>query len=376
MSITALSGPLVVFGQAPYLDYNPDLGPSLFYGGVGLLDQRATFGYEPGQAAGNLTAGWYGANAIQTLTYIPSAQSATSIAASQAPTSGTAVTLVTSSAGVVTSGASVVNAATGALVTGLRVLEPPNLSMTASIAGNVLTLTNSGSGLLTIGSVLSGTSVASGQTVIGAGTGSLIPGTGLTGTYIVSIPQTVASTTIVGVAGIAGVPRIPFGPSGTVQLYNPWCSLARNVRITTASGDTAVYTVSGYDIYGYPMTEAITANGATTVSGKKAFKWISSVVPVGTVGATVTVGTGDVFGFPLYSGSFYDLNITWAGANITATTGYTAGVTTAASSTTGDVRGTYAVQSASDGTKELVIVQSPSPWNAATMSGIFGVTQA
>ena len=41
----------------------------------------------------------------------------------------------------------------------------------------------------------------------------------------------------------------------------------------------------GYDIYGFPMSEAITANGASTVSGKKAFKYIQSVTPVGTVGA-------------------------------------------------------------------------------------------
>ena len=37
MSITAFSGPAIVFGQntiGSITDYNPDLGPSLFWGGV------------------------------------------------------------------------------------------------------------------------------------------------------------------------------------------------------------------------------------------------------------------------------------------------------------------------------------------------------
>ena len=300
MSITAFSGPVISFGQGPFPDYNPEAAPSLFFGGVGLLDPRPNFTYEPGQDFGSVTAGFYGISRIMTVNQVPSTLSATNIATSQTPVSGTAVVLTAGTG--VTGSTTSTNASTGLAVTGLLALD-----------------------------------------------------------------------------GAAG--RVSFGQAGTVQLWDPTKALSRNVRITTASGDTAVYTVLGYDIYGYPMSEAITANGATTVSGKKAFKYIASVTPVGTVGATVTVGTGDVFGFPIYSATYVigadaDVAISWNGAAIAATTGYTAGVTTTASTTTGDVRGTYAVQSASDATKRLVVTQSPALSNIATATGLFGVTQA
>lgn len=302
MSISAFSGPLISFGQNPYsLEYNPDIGPSLFTNGCGLLDPRPFYTYVPGQSSSQLTAGFLGTSNILTINQVPSTLSATNIATSQTPVSGTAVTLTAGTG--VTGSTTITNASTGRSVTGLLALD--------------------------------------------------------------------------GAAGL-----VSFGSSGSIQIWDPTKALARNVRITTATSDVAVYTVVGYDIYGYPMSEAITANGATTVSGKKAFKYIASVTPVGTVGATITVGTGDVFGFPMYSatwaaGAVADVSIVWNGAVITASTGYLAGVTTSPATTiTGDVRGTYAVQSASDATKRFLVTQSPTPANLSSVTGLFGVTQA
>ena len=68
MSISAVSGPVVSYGQAPYADYNPEAGPSLFYSGVGILDPRPQFTYEPGQAFGNITAGFLGTTGFSLLT--------------------------------------------------------------------------------------------------------------------------------------------------------------------------------------------------------------------------------------------------------------------------------------------------------------------
>jgi len=302
MSISAFSGPVVSYGSAPYaLDYNPEAGPSLFFGGAAILDPRPFYTYEPGQDFGNVTAGWLGISRVLTVNQVPSTLSATNIATSQTPVSGTALVLTAGTG--VTGATTITNASTGFQVTGLLALD-----------------------------------------------------------------------------GAAG--RVSYGSSGTIQLWDPTKALSRVVSITTAAGDTAVYTVRGYDIYGYPMTEALTAAGATTVTGKKAFKYVASITPVGTVGATATAGTGDVFGFPIYTQAFVigadaDVAISWNGAAITATTGYLAGVTTnPATATTGDVRGTYAVQSASDNTKRLVFTQSPSLANIGTIAGLTGVSQA
>lgn len=377
MSISAFTGPLIVYGQTPagtgiVGDYNGDLGPSLFYAGVGILDNRPTYTYMPGQSETAGTYGWFGAGNLCTIDFVPSQLNASNIAASQTPVSGTALTLVPSSGSGITIGAQITNAATGEAVTGLWLIDGVTFSSASStISGNVLTTGGSVTDRVIVGQVLTGTGVTAGTSVIG-----YITGSGGVGTYLVDTPQTVASTTISGRTGMNGIPYVPFGQNLGVRAYNPQCMTGRNVRITTAGGDTAVYTVTGYDVYGYPMSEAITANGASTVSGKKAFKYIASVTPVGTVGATITVGTGDVFGFPIFSNSFYDVQIAWNAGAIAPTTGYIAGVATAATTTTGDVRGTYAVQSASDGSKRLSVYQAPRAAVASSAFGLFGTTQA
>jgi hypothetical protein len=166
-----------------------------------------------------------------------------------------------------------------------------------------------------------------------------------------------------------------------VQIYDPTKALARNVRLQVNNADTGTYKVSGYDIYGYPMTESISGTTSTTggiLSGKKAFKFVSSIVPTGTItSTTASAGTGDVFGFPIRSDAFFEAYIVVGSTTITSLTGFTAAVTTnPATSTTGDVRGTYALQTASNGSNLFAISQSPRPNNMTTTSGLFGVTQA
>ena len=129
------------------------------------------------------------------------------------------------------------------------------------------------------------------------------------------------------------------------------------------------------------MSEAITVptstSTATTTNGKKAFKYIASVTPDVTNAITYSVGTTDIFGLPLLSNFFSDVAINYNAAAITANTGYVAAVTTSpATTTTGDVRGTYAVQSATDATKRLAIRQFVLPANMGSTAGLFGVTQA
>jgi len=155
---------------------------------------------------------------------------------------------------------------------------------------------------------------------------------------------------------------------GTVVLDVP-----RNVIIDAAGAATAVLTVTGTDVYGIPMSEAITLNGTTAVSGKKAFKTITSVA-ASAAATDFFVGTGDVFGLPIRANTRGYVLTAWDGAFVTTGT-FTAAVTTSpATTTTGDVRGTYLVPSASDGTKRLTL------WvfvfDDDTQVGIYGVAQA
>lgn len=303
MAKSAFSGPLLVYGQSPIVggmvsDYNPDLGPSFFYGGIALMDYRR--GYFPGGSDTDDVYAFSQTGRFNVIDQVPSTISAVNIAASQVPVAGTPLTLVSSSAAGITVGQSVFNPATGQTVTGLLAID--------------------------------------------------------------------------------GVPTpITYGSNTNFNLYNPATAIARNVRITTGADDSAAtVTVVGYDIYGYRMTETIALVSTAVASGKKAFKFISSITPAGTLsGTAITVGTGDVFGFPIRSDSFFFANIAWNSAFITATTGYVAAVTTnPATATTGDVRGTYAVQSASDNAKRLIVFVDVPPANIGSVTGVFGVTQA
>ena len=117
-----------------------------------------------------------------------------------------------------------------------------------------------------------------------------------------------------------------------------------------------------------------------TVTSKKAFKWITSVVPSGTNAGTVSVGTADIFEFPLHGVAFHDTTIYWNEGLISANAGYTApDATTPSTNLTGSPRGTYATQSASDGVKLLACYQRLgfSSLNSSPPSlGMFGVLPA
>jgi len=113
------------------------------------------------------------------------------------------------------------------------------------------------------------------------------------------------------------------------------------------------------------------------VNSTKAFKFIYSVTPQFTDAHNYSVGTADIFGFPMQVQSFDECLLYWNSALITASTGFVAADTTSpATAATGDVRGTYAVQSSSDGTKKLAMVVQIAASRQASATGLFGVTPA
>lgn len=320
MTKSAFTGPIIAYGDRNPAaigssgQSNPDKAASIFDRGVGLMDGRAGYNVtKPGAVA------YLGTDSMVVLDAVPAALAANNIAAAQAAVSGTPLTLAAAS-------------------TGVTVVPTGGVKVWAS--GNLVP-----AGAL----VLDGTP-------------------GLLTQY-------------------GGVVDVQTGYS-TVSFYDTSKTIARNVRITTNGDDSAgFYTVAGYDIYGYPMTERITGVSSAVAAGKKAFKFITSVTPSGTVNsAGVTVGTGDVIGFPLLATSLGYVTVWWNNTmGVTATTPFGtasafvfADTTSPATNTTGDVRGTIylGTANASNGTRRLQVIWTPSILAQVSQGGTFGVTQA
>jgi hypothetical protein len=83
--------------------------------------------------------------------------------------------------------------------------------------------------------------------------------------------------------------------AGAVTLDVPRC-----LSVDSGGADTAVLTIVGTDVYGRPMSEAITLNGTTQVNGKKAFKTVTSITSSATTSNSPFVGTTDILGLPVY----------------------------------------------------------------------------
>lgn len=116
---------------------------------------------------------------------------------------------------------------------------------------------------------------------------------------------------------------------------------------------TAVITITGTDEYGNVVRES-SASG-TSLTGKKAFKTVTGVSVSANV-TSLTVGTGTVLGLPVYLADAGDvLKEIMDGVGATAGT-LAAGILTAASATTGDVRGTYVPNSAPNGSRNYELI--------------------
>lgn len=207
-------------------------------------------------------------------------------------------------------------------------------------------------------------------------------GAGITvSTAALTIPQS-GVTAPVGTRFIDGLPAvILFGQNGSLGAVDPRTMIGRAVSITgSASATGGNMVVRGLSPDGFPISETIAAPaGATTVNGKKGYKAVFSVTPAFTDAHNYSVGTTDIYEFPLMVTNFAQVEIFWNNAVITANTGFLAADTTSpATATTGSVRGTYATQSASDGTKRLIVIINVMAYNAVAVNGaasLYGVAQ-
>lgn len=220
--------------------------------------------------------------------------------------------------------------------------------------------------------------------VAGSGSTPYQPGTAISPTYMFDIaPLTSYSNNLATAAVVSGGSFTLAAGTGITSssLYNRTVyalDVARCIKATGAGASTAatLITLTGYDEYGQYMTQTFTGpTGTAATTTTKAFKYIYTAAAAGNTVSGVALGTADVFGLPKRVDQWgYVVSPTWAGANITASTNFVAAVTTTATATTGDVRGTYATSSASDGTKRLTaLIYTKDP---STMAGVYGVTQA
>lgn len=163
-----------------------------------------------------------------------------------------------------------------------------------------------------------------------------------------AIQTTAALTAAAGAVAPTGGALVSGGVANLATLTG------RNV--VAAWTNAAILTVNGLDIYGKPMSEKSAAGVAFT--GKKAFAKITSIQVSADV-TGLTIGTGNVLGLPIYlPNAAMILKESMDNAAAAAGT-VVAGLDNATKSTQtgGDIRGTYAPNSAPNGARvyELLI---------------------
>lgn len=141
-------------------------------------------------------------------------------------------------------------------------------------------------------------------------------------------------------------------------------------NIVAAWTGTAILTITGTDYYGQVQTEA-SASG-TSFTGKKAFATITALSVSANVTAA-TVGTGAKLGLPFRTGSG-DIFAPTFGDAADAGTFVLPDLTSPATSSTGDVRGTYTSGSALTGA--IFVAALLKVYDNTTQVGSFGVTPA
>jgi len=309
--------------------------------------------------------------------------------------------------------------------TGIRPYTTTATGGSGGVSSSTLTVTAVGFGApIALGMYLDGTSVADGTYISGFGTA-----TGGVGTYTLNQAINVANTTALTLHGnIAFDDPAPMdlgvGPLGRIYVWDviPQALGATNVAAaqTTSSsitltagtsvrsvvrsdGSTVLQldvpralsivsgtgtltnrnvTISGYDYYGQAMSEVIATGTvqSTTVSGKKAFYQVVSATISGALGATIGIGTTDILGIPVRVANVAYVASVKSNSTLAQDAGtFVAADTATATTTTGDVRGTYTPATASNGIVRTVmgiLLPGIAVGPNATRTGALGVTQA
>lgn len=169
--------------------------------------------------------------------------------------------------------------------------------------------------------------------------------------FTLGSPKALSTTSLRAAAAIGGAGALTLITAATVF------DVPRNVTTTSSGNDSAsTYTVVGTDEYGNTLVENIAGGNVATVQGKKAFKTITSITAAGAGTGNISFGHGDVLGLPVFiPGAGNIIREILDSAAATAGT-LAAGSTATQTATTGDVRGTYIPNSATDGSRTYQLV--------------------
>ena len=290
---------------------------------------------------------------------VPQAAVANNIAASQTPAAAGSLTL--------TAGTNVKSVTTTSGTSALALDMPRGVSVTTATAA-VATLSSvviAGTGGQITFTSQSGLVTGQRLTISGTlgGTGTITGYTNPTTYILTAVTATSATLTTTAGAAVVTTAGTPTGLTYTLGVA------------------PVTVTVTGFDVYGQAMSEAITSSAAvsTAVNGLKAFYLISSVTVSGATGTALTVGTTNVLGIPVrvtnvaYVASVKSNNTLAQDAGT-----FVAADTNTATTTTGDVRGTYTPATASNGivrTVMGVLLPAIAVGPNATRIGALGVNQ-
>jgi len=290
---------------------------------------------------------------------IPQTAVANNIAASQTPVAAGNLTL--------TAGTSVRPVTTASGVSGFVLDCPRVLSVTTATAAvsTLSTVVIAGTGGQITFASQAGLVTGQRLTISGTlgGTGSITGYTNPTTYILTAVTATSATLTTTAGAAVVTTAGTPTGLTYTLGVA------------------PVTVTVTGLDFYGQAMSEAITSSAAisTAVVGLKAFFIITSVAVSGATGTALTVGTTDALGLPVrVTDGGYICHVGWNGSFTIDGGTLIAASTATATTTTGDVRGTFDPSSAADGIKRLVVgIMLPgiAVGPNATRRGALGVNQ-
>ena len=309
--------------------------------------------------------------------------------------------------------------------TGIRPYTTTATGGTGGVSSTTLNITALNQGApIVLGLYVDGTSVTDGTYITAFGTGS-----GGTGTYTLNQAINIADTTALTMhSNITFDDPSPMdlgiGPLGRIYVWDiiPQALVANNIATAQTTSSSITLTagtstrsvvrqdgvtvvqldcpravsivsgtgtltnrnvvVSGYDYYGQPMSESIATGTvqSTTVKGKKAFFQISSATISGALGATIAIGTTDILGIPVRVFNVAYIASVKSNSTLAQDAGaFVAADTTTATTTTGDVRGTYVPATASNGIVRTVmgiLLPGIAVGPNATRVGALGVTQA